>query len=185
MIVSPRKVVINYLEGNRGFYKSPGQMAFYAAFVIGLQFAFFGMTLLGLQVGFTNNLLPPQLMLLVVLIPFYTVISKLTFWNNGRSIMEHGISMIYIFSTWLVIFVILENLLEWITQEDFKLSVFGSFLGILFLWNSRIQLSEASRKKLLGYTLLQLLITAAFVGLLIFVIVYWFPERITRTPTTN
>jgi hypothetical protein len=47
VIRQPDKIIGNYWAGNRGYYHSPGRLTFYAAFVIGLNFALFGNELLG------------------------------------------------------------------------------------------------------------------------------------------
>lgn len=182
MVLSkPKSIIEAYLNGFRRYYKSPGQIAFYAAFAIGLQFTFGGMTLLGLQVSFNNDAIPPQIIVLAVLIPFYALISKVAFWKNRKSYLGHLISMIYLFSAWLIIFIILENIIKLTLPIKLSFTILGIFLGLLFLWNSLVQLNKPNWKNVTLFTLIQMAITVAIFLGIAFVVYTYFPERITRT----
>ncbi|MFT6849384.1 MAG: hypothetical protein ACJATA_000179 [Sphingobacteriales bacterium] len=133
-------------------------MAFYAAFVMGLQFTFGEMTLLGFQVSFTNDTIPTQILVFSVLIPF-----------------------MHLFPTWLIVFVALENIINLIFPFKLSLTILGSFLGLLFLWNSMVQLKFTKWKNVIISTIIQMLITITIFLGLARIIYNYFPDKITRT----
>ena len=184
VIRNPVKIIENYWDGNRGYYHSPGRLAFYAAFIIGLHFAFIGYELLGLNLTFTNMVLPPQLILIILLVPFYTVISKLTFFRIKRRFLEHLIGVVYIFSTWIVLFIILDDLQWYFFDKLIDETMVLIFIITFFIWNTRLHSSSKKWTSIIAYTLVQLFLLILILSLLISLMYFVFPEtiQVTNTP---
>jgi hypothetical protein len=187
VIHNPQIIIENYWAGNRGYYHSPGKLAFYAASFIGLHFAFFGYELLGLNLRFSNIPIPPQLILIILLIPLYTVISKLTFFRMKRRFLEHLIAMVYLFSTWIVIFIVIDDLQWYFFDKIIDTSMVLIFIIILFIWNTRLHATSKKWTTVVAYTLLQLFILLLIISLLISLMYFVFPDtiQVTETPVNN
>jgi hypothetical protein len=183
VIRHPGKIIENYWAGNRGYYHSPGRLAFYAAFIIGLHFAFFGYELLGLNLSFSNIPIPPQIILIILLIPLYSVISKLTFFRNKRRFLEHLIAMVYLFSTWIIIFIVIDDLQWYFFDKIIDTSMVLIFIVTLFIWNTRLHSHSLKWTSLLGYTLLQLFLLFLIITILVSIMYFVFPETIQETNT--
>jgi len=185
VIRQPDKIIGNYWAGNRGYYHSPGRLAFYAAFVIGLSFAFFGTELLGLNLTFTNIPVPPQLILLILIIPLYALTSWLTFIRQKHNFLEHLVAMIYLFSTWIVIFVIVDDLQWYLFDKIIDLGMVMLFILVLFIWTARVHSPSKNRKHILLYTLAEIGILLLILSILILFLYLVVPESITVNETTS
>jgi hypothetical protein len=178
LIRQPDKIIKNYWDGNRGYYHSPGRLAFYAAFVIGLSFALFGTELLGLNLTFTNIPVPPQLVLIILLIPQHAVITKITFFRQKIRFLEHLIAMIYLFSTWIVIFVIIDNLQWYFFGKIIDETMVLIFIIILFIWTARLYSPSKKWTSILLYALIQFSLLLFMISLLIVFMYFVVPESI-------
>jgi hypothetical protein len=185
VIRQPERIIKNYWAGNRGYYHSPGRLAFYAAFVIGLSFTLFGTELLGVNLTFTNLPVPPQLILLVLLIPLYALSSKLTFFRQKHNFLEHLIAMIYLFSTWIVIFVIIDDLQWYLFDKIIDIGMVIIFIFILFIWTARVHSPSKNWKNILYYTLVEIGILLFILSIIILFIYLIIPEAITVNETTG
>ena len=162
--------------GWRGYYQSPGKLTVYAAFVVGLHFAFIGNEFLGVNVQFTN--IPPQLGLIIVLIPFYSLTSKITFFKQKHTYLEHLISMIYLFSTWIIIFIVLDMIQKYIFGNIIDEGMFAAYIVVLFIWAARIHASGSKWYVILAYTLLEVIILLLIVTIVFGSIYLFFPDSI-------
>lgn len=178
IIRQPAAVIKNYWTGFRGYYQSPGKLAFYAAFVIGLHFAFVGNELLGISLTFTNISIPPQLMLLLLLIPVYSLVSKITFFKQKRSYLEHLIAMIYLFSTWIVIFIIVDYLQILILGKLIDEGMLLLFIIVLLVWTARVHSPIQRWNYVLVYTLIEIIVLILIITLFFVLIYYIYPEGI-------
>lgn len=185
VIRQPDRIIENYWAGNRGYYHSPGRLAFYAAFVIGLSFTFFGNELLGVNLKFTNIAVPPQLLLLVLLISLYTLTSKITFFRQKHNFLEHLIAMIYLFSTWIVIFVIIDDLQWYLFDKVIDVGMAIIFIFILFIWTARVHSPSKKWKNILFYTLVEIVILLVILSFVIAFLYLVFPETITVNQTRS
>lgn len=183
ILVKPEKIIQNFWDGNRGYYHSPGKLLFYAAFIIGLHFAFIGNELLGVNLTFSTSVIPPQLLLLVLLIPVYALTSKLTFIKRKRRFLEHVIAMIYLFSTWIIVFIIADDLLSLALGDLIDEKMLLAFISILLIWNAKVHCKLKKWPQVLLYTIIQMgiliVMSALFVGLLY----VFFREAIKTTST--
>jgi hypothetical protein len=184
VIHKPDTIIKNYLDGNRGYYHSPGRLAFYAAFVIGLSFALFGTELLGVNLTFTNIPVPPQLILLLLLIPLYALTSRLTFFREKKNFLEHMIAMIYLFSTWIVIFVVIDDLQWYFFDKIIDIGMVIFFIVILFIWTARVHSPKKNWTNILLYTFVEVGILLLIISILISFLYLVVPESITINETT-
>ena len=185
VIRQPERIIENYWTGNRGYYHSPGRLAFYAAFVIGLSFTLFGNELLGLNLTFTNMPVPPQLILLVLLIPLYSLASWLTFIRQKHNFLEHLVAMIYLFSTWIVIFVVVDDLQWYLFNKIIDIGMVIIFIIILFIWTARVHSPSKNWRNILLYTLAEIGILLLILSILIVFLYLVVPESITVNQTSG
>ena len=69
LLLNPMKVVDSYVNGNRRYYKSPGQILFYFAFILGIQLSFISPNVIGLVFSLESSALPPELIFIIMFIP--------------------------------------------------------------------------------------------------------------------
>lgn len=168
--------IANYWAGNRGYFHSPGKMAFFAAFVVGLHFAFFGNQFLGLNIGVQG--MPPQFGLLVVLIPLYSVSSRLTFFRGGRSLVEHLIAIVYLFSAWIVTFTALDLIQHRLLGNPLDELMVVLFMVVVFIGSARVHATERSWPARLGFAALQVLVLATIVVVTVGLLYLLVPEAV-------
>lgn len=176
LIRRPATIVHNYWAGWRGYYHSPGKITVYAAFIVGLHFLFIGNEFLGLNVKFTN--IPPQIGLIIVLIPLYSLSSKITFFKRKHTYLEHLISMIYLFSTWIIIFILLDLIQRFLLGNIFDEAMFASYIIVMFFWSAWVYASDSKWYILLVYTLIQIIILLLIVAVIIGSIYLFLPDAI-------
>ncbi len=177
IIRNPKLIIQNYWLGFRGYFHSPGKLAFYAAFIVGLHFAFIGSEFLGLNIQFTN--IPPQVGLLVVLLPLYSLTSKISFFKEQHSFLEHATAMIYLFSTWIVVFIIIDIIQRFILGSIIDEGMFVLFMFILFLWNARLHSPNQKKTLVFLYTVLQIIMLLAVVTIIGLLIYLFIPDSMT------
>ncbi len=165
LIRRPEIVIQNYWAGWRGYYPSPGKIAVYAAFVVGLHFAFLGKEFLGLNMTFTN--VPPQFGLIILLIPLYSLSSKITFFRQKHRYIEHLISTVYLYSTWIIVFTFLDIIQKYVLGNFLDEGMFLLYMLVLFLWTTLVYAAKSSWYMILIISLIQLLILATIFTLII------------------
>ncbi|MFN7116635.1 MAG: hypothetical protein ACK4TA_07520 [Saprospiraceae bacterium] len=169
IVLDPLKVIQNYWAGYRNYYHSPGKLAFYALFFIGLHFAFIGKDFLGVHFR-TNTNLSAQVALLILFLPLLTTISWLTYFRRGYHFLEHFIAITYLFSTWAILFVIIDDLTSLLLPGLLKFDFIIIFLPTLFIWVARVFSKNQYWTSILVNTLLEILffilVVIVLVGLL-------------------
>jgi hypothetical protein len=174
---NPHLVIQNYWCGFRGYYHSPGKLAFYAAFLLGLHFAFIGNEFLGFNIQSTN--IPPQVGLLALLLPLYSLTSKITFIRQKHSFLEHSTAMIYLFSTWIVVFIIIDIVQRIVLGNFLDEGMFVLFMIILFAWNTRVQSPHHKIIPNLLFAIVQVIVFLVIIAVIALLLYVFVPESMT------
>lgn len=184
LVTKPQKVIENYWAGYRNYYHSPGKLAFYALFIIGLHFAFIGGKILGLTVRATDNV-SPQVILLLFFIPLISLASYVTFLKRRRNFLEHFVATTYLFSCWIIILVILDDLVSWILPTFLDNSALFIFAIILFLWSARIFTIKQYWALIVLNTILEFILFVIIIVILMGILYLVNPESINIRATTD
>ncbi|WP_027419126.1 hypothetical protein [Crocinitomix catalasitica] len=159
LLKEPKKVVSSYWSGNRKYYASPSKFILYLIIVLGIHIARSNNTILGIGFGNTPKAIIIVLPLLLILASF------ITFTKLKKSIWEHSISILYLYSLWLIISIIVyEILYSFINQavlDSFEVPLLLTFASFLFtfIWNSRIFSTDKNVViKSIGNTALQFIL---------------------------
>jgi hypothetical protein len=169
LLVKPEKVIHNYWQGQRAYYQSPNKILFYALLVLGLHLSFVNKEIIGLQ--FDVQGIAPQLMFILLILPFYSLSSWLLYHPKKYRFAEHLIAKAYLVGLCLLLFTLI---------DDFFYGVFGlddlyqlDFLGFMLLtawlnWRVFGQRKNWWRGVLfsLADLLLMLLLLAMLVGII-------------------
>ncbi len=183
LVTQPQKVVQSYWKGFRQFYFSPAQMIVYTIFVLGLHIAFVSPQVLGVNVGITgiskeaSSIFNPQLFFIILILPLLAVTSFLTFIKAKKTLAEHFILAIYIFTSWAIICTIISdfaNLVFGLEIDQFNIL----YLFLMFLWNSRVMASARPWYYHLLFALAQVLVFATIIALLISILYLTDPSSI-------
>ncbi|MDB4089166.1 hypothetical protein N9544_06035 [Flavobacteriales bacterium] len=167
LLSDPKFIVNNFHEGNRRYYLSPGSFIIYGITIIAIHTIFFGSEIWGIE--FMVGGIPLQYALLILLLPFLIFSSYVTFIRQGYHISKHIISISYIATIFLSIFLILDDIMVSLISEDYGNLIMLFFLIFTFVWNSMV----FSTKKNVWYHILNALVQLIiFAGLffLIFII---------------
>lgn len=171
LTVKPRKVVENYWKGNRFYYYNPGQMIFYVIFVLGLHIAFVSKDrLLGVHVtvdasGGLSAIFSPQFLLIVLILPLYSLTTWFSFIKKHKTFPEHFISATYIFAYGAIIVTILCDMLFLLFAFPLENTVIA-FFTVLFLWANRIFISTSKWYYHILYLVLQVLVFILLIAVL-------------------
>ncbi|MFT6815471.1 MAG: hypothetical protein ACJAZ3_001381 [Sphingobacteriales bacterium] len=183
LIQHPSTIVHNYFDGNRRYYYSPGQMLLLCLFVLGLHLAFVNKEILGLSISISGAaggfrvLLSPELLLLSLLLPIFSLVTYLTFFKKKYNFAEHLASALYIYSLLIVVFTIIGDVFYLITENT--PTILASISFVAFFWMScRVFLDNCSWLRSILFTIIQLLIFALFVLGLIGLVYLQNPETI-------
>mgnify|MGYP000530699031 CR=1 FL=1 len=165
ILSDPKFIVENFHAGNRRFYLSPGSFILYGITLVAIHTIIFGPKLWGLT--FDIEGIGMQYLFWLLLIPFTTFCSYLTFISQGFHLSKHIISNSYISTVFLFISLIIDDFII-IVAESLESDVFMFLFFIFtFLWNSFV----FSTKKKVGChilnTIIQILIFSGLFALLV------------------
>ena len=135
LILKPEFIVHNYWQGFRNYFVSPNKLLLISTLFLGLNFILYKNHFLGIIVNAEN--FSAQIGFLIMVLPFLTVSSYITYIGLKHSFLEHLVLNMYSLGIWLIIFSIVS-----ILQSYFKFSFLIQPLRILFIllifaWNSR------------------------------------------------
>jgi len=137
LITDPYKIIYNYWAGYRNYYHSPGKLAFYALFFIGLHFAFIDKDFLGVYFR-TNTNLSAQVALMILFLPLFSLASYFTYFRRGYTFLEHFIAVTYLFSCWAIIFVIIDDVIHFLFPSFLKIDFIIIFILVLSVWTAKV-----------------------------------------------
>lgn len=181
LVLKPEFVAQNYWKGNRKYYFSPGQMIFYALFVIGLHVTFVDPYFLGIDIviegveGSLKALLTPQVFFFLGTLPLYALITFATFFKWNRNFLEHVIADAYSFSISIILSILISDVLHILADVDLGFGIV-LFLLTLYVWSTRIFIPHKRFGFKLLLFLVQLFMFFACITLLVWLFVE--PERV-------
>ena len=129
---------------------------------------------------FTN--IPPQVGILLVLLPLYSLSSKITFIKKKHSFLEHLTAMIYLFSTWIIVFIFIDIIQRFLLGNILDEGMFILFMIVLFLWNTRVQAPYQKIVQLLLLAVVQVIILLLIVAVIALFFYFFLPESMTISP---
>lgn len=169
LLTKPEKVIHNYWQGQRAYYQSPNKILFYALLVVGLHLSFVNKEIIGLH--FDVEGIAPQLMFILLVLPFYSLSSWLLYHPKKYRFAEHLIAKAYLVGLCLLLFTLIDDLFGWLFGiEDLYQFDFLGFMLLTAWLNWRVFGQQKSwwRGVLfsLADLLLMLLILASLVGII-------------------
>lgn len=167
LLLNPKKVVDSYVNGNRRYYKSPGQILFYFAFILGIQLSFISPNVIGLVFSLESSALPPELIFIIMFLPYNALASYLAFLRNRKGMLTHFISMVYLFSMWGSIFIVLDNLMIYGLGLRLDTILFLLFVLVLFWFTSMVFTKKKNKMRVLINTVILTITTIAISTLLL------------------
>lgn len=168
LLVDPQRVIDNYWLGHRGYFASPGKVFFYGLAFAALHIAYVNKEILGVSMELNN--LQAQVFFWMLFFPMLAMSSVLTFIRKRQPVTRHLISLLYLGSTFFLIFTVIQDFVIMVYKDALNSIPFALFFGSVFVWNARVFIGPKKRWQVLGYGLLQLLIFtaifASFIGLM-------------------
>jgi hypothetical protein len=119
--------------------------------------------------------------LIILLIPLCSLASRLTFFRKKRSYLEHLIAMIYLFSTWIILFVIADLIQKYVLLNVIDEGMFLSFMIVLFVWTARLHAPGTKWYQVAGFTAIQAIILIMVVSCIIGIFYLFLPGSINTT----
>lgn len=136
LIKDPRYVVEAYLQGYRGRYASPGKLLFYALTLLAIHVAYLGTEILGLQFDIDGVRVEYIFWVLVFILLIICSVVSLA-WHKAP-LVRHLISVSYLSCAFLMPFLILYDLLIWISDDLKGPWIFLVYIMLFFGWNARV-----------------------------------------------
>ena len=133
IIKDPRKIIHNYIEGNKGHYKSPGRVSIYTLTVFGLSL-WLGRDILGTE--FTYNGASSAIIFFSSFALFCFLASYLVSFRKSRFV-EHLIITHYLLSVWFFVGTFLDVLIFYYLLNSKSSIMIIVVLILYFIWVSR------------------------------------------------
>ncbi|RZT96273.1 hypothetical protein EV201_0909 [Ancylomarina subtilis] len=159
----PKTLVLNYWNGFRKFYYSPGKFFTMASLFILLHYIF-AKDFLGVSI---TSKASTQFILLSFNIFILTFLSFITFFKYKRNLYEHLVLNIYNVSLWTIVFVPISITLNLLNTSNFiEQFFFIPYHLLIIIWNSRA--FDMSKLKRITYVILNLILFYGIILLLIY-----------------
>lgn len=143
LLVKPKQVIVNYWEGNRNYYYSPGRMTMLAIFIIGINLFFVDKEILGVSINMTgiskeaSFFISPQVFFILLMLPLISITTYLTYFKQKHHLLEHISAVTYIFAYWAIVITLIWDLLEIIINDD-VMGAFVLFCACVFIWTASV-----------------------------------------------
>lgn len=134
IIVSPNKLIDNYYSGYRNYYPSPGKILFYTLTYAAIHIAFISPKILGLALD--ADLLSPQIVFWIIILPFLTLTSYLSFITRQQKFVKHFVAALYFSGSFFLVIGIISDLLIWVVDFTHDVLILVIYLLFVFMWNS-------------------------------------------------
>lgn len=109
LLRKPRFVVMNYIEGNRGYLQSPNKLIFYALVLFGLHVLLVNQQVLNMS--FDIEGFNPAWSFLTLVLPFLVLSSWLLYGPKRIPLAHHLVAVSYFFALWFIVLTILGDAL--------------------------------------------------------------------------
>lgn len=133
VITTPKFIVDNYCDGNKGYFASPGKMVIFSLVIMALHFTFISKKILSVDFEIEGFSQEYGFFLFNFLI--FVFISQLTFFRQGFKLARHFVSLTYIMTAFLISFVLIDNLCRLLTIE-LNGWTYIFYLSVVLFWNS-------------------------------------------------
>ena len=167
IIKNPRKIVVNYVEGNRGYYPSPFKLLIYALAITALHLTYVDKLILGADINAEG--VETHIMFWLVFFPLLALSSLISFVAKKESFLAHFISTLYISSAWFILLILIVDLLLFCGLDIVGGFVLLIFIELVFVWDVRVYQYDKKWLQMVGGTLLQNAVIFALIGILVFV----------------
>lgn len=174
LIRNPRKIVHNYWDGNRKYYPSPGKLFFYSLAVAALHIAYIDKEVLGVSVDINDY--RGHIFFWVLVFPFLTLSSLLTYIRREAVFIKVITSLLYIASAWFIVLTIIGDIINKIDESILGALAFPIFVILVFIWNAiAFDKSKTGWKVALNF-LLQFIIFIGLIAGVLAILYYFSPE---------
>lgn len=162
IFVDPKSIVENYWKGNRKYYPSPGKMFFYSLAIAALHLTYVSTAIMGMDLMGTANHgqfeFGTQFMFWLIFLPLLILSSHLTYFKKKFSFTKHLISIIYLASSFFMVIVVLQDVIEYFFPASIEGISFLIFAFMIFIWNSIVFSPAENKSKIALNTLLSIVI---------------------------
>lgn len=165
--LNPGPIVKNYYLGYKNYYSSPSKILLYSIAIIALHLAFVNPNILGMTINIKN--IKTEYFFWLMHIPVVLIVSYLTFLKNKENFSKHIISIIYISSSALIVFTIINDLIIVIVGDIIGNFVFIIYILFTFILNSRVFTKEDKKHNVIWNTLIQFGIWMFIVSIMVLV----------------
>lgn len=168
LLKNPRRIILNYLEGNRGYFQPPNKLIFYALIIFGLHLSFFDSTVLNLS--FDVEGVSPSIAFMIIVVPLLSLAGWLLYGPRQHRYADHLVTNSYMVPVWYILLTVFGNVFDSIYQRDWDVVDFLLFMLITPFYSALVFRPKKNKLQQIGLTLLQFLlyflIIAALVGLI-------------------
>lgn len=132
LITSPKKVVTNYWNGYRNYYQSPGKILFYFLTIAGLHIVLVNTKLFDMTIDISYT--SPQFGIIFI-IPLITISTYFTYFKQKLNFGEHFIATTYLFSVFGMLFIIIDDLVNYYLKLNFDYFNIQYLIIVILLWS--------------------------------------------------
>ncbi|MFN3529902.1 MAG: hypothetical protein ACK417_08295 [Bacteroidia bacterium] len=168
LLSKPRNVVMNYIQGNRGYWQSPNKLIFYALIIYGLHVIWKNNEVLNMS--FDLEGINPSWFFLALVLPFLVVSSWLLYVVKKTKMAHHLISVSYFWALWFILITLLGDALDGLFEREFPMIDFAVFLLLVSWYEARVFASHYNWWKQALLALTQVLLFFILLALLVGVI---------------
>lgn len=168
LLKNPRRIVANYLEGNRGYFQPPNKLIFYALIVFGLHLSLFDSTVLNLT--FEVEGVSPSIFFMLIVVPLLALAGWLLYGPRQHSFADHLVANSYLVPVWYILLTLFGDIVDYFYQRDWDVVDFAVFMLLTPLYSAFVFRPEKHKPWQIGlallHVLLYFLIIAAIVGII-------------------
>ena len=168
LLLKPRFVVTNYIQGNRGYLQSPNKLIFYALVLYGLHVLWMDTEVLNMS--FDIEGINPSWFFLALVLPFLVLSAWLLYGVKRHKLAHHLVSVSYFWALWFMLLTLLGDALDGLMNRDWSYIDFMAFMLLTCFYEARVFASDKPwwQKSLLAlaHVLLFVVLIALLVGLI-------------------
>lgn len=164
MLKSPRTVVLNFNNGFRNYFHSPGVFVTYSILLISIHLAFVNKDILGLYVE--SDDIAPFFVFVGLFYPMLSLSSYLTFRRGNKKFVHHLISIIYLASSFLILLSIF-NTIQCLLFKSFEAELLFLHFLLVFVYNSIVFSTKTGILRVIINSLIQLIILSIIISIIL------------------
>ena len=169
LLKNPKLIIVNFWDGYRNYYPSPGKFLLYAIAVAALHIAYVDKHVMGILINI--DYINPQIAFWIIILPFLTLAPYLTFVKKKISFTKHLIANLYIAACFFILVTVMCDIIKLTYGISNFSNVTFAFIFLVIFWNARV---FTQRKGLLYVFLNSIITLLMFCGILLifFAIIY-------------